>query len=378
MKFLIKQLVYYFQIFLALIVYKITPCQKKKIIIGVSEIANILNNLKLLFNDDCIVVCKERNKFYKKNNYDIDIDGKFLPLKILYSAFLFGRLAKKAFFFIYLWNNSFLLDRELDFKFLKKHNIPIICFFLGDDIRSRKLFFEYCKSINFNTYVEYDMPELFLSDKYDNEKLILAEQADKYAELIFSHPKDQVSYLKSKQYFFPPIIDENLFFQKGFNEEKFNQLPIKIVHAPSSSVLKGTPLVRSVVKMLKSEGYEFQYIELINVTHEEVVKVLNQSHIVLNQFYTILPGIFGNEAMATGNAVLMSAKSDSYPYLFNNAWFETEDWQIYYNLKFLLEHPEKIIEYARNGFEYIYRNFTITAVKEYLENIFNENGIVFR
>jgi glutaredoxin len=363
---------------MTLIVYKITPRKKKKIIIGVSEIANILNNLKLLFNNDCIVVCKNRNHFYKKNDYDIDISGKSLLIRILYASILLGKLAKNANFFIYLWNDGFLLNREFDFKFLKKHNIPIVCSFLGDDIRSRKLFLEYCKRINFNAYVEYDRPEIFLSDKYDNEKRILAEQADKFATIIFSHQKDQMSYIKSKQYFFPPIIDENLFSQNRFNEEKFNQLPVKIVHAPSSPVLKGTPIVRSVIKTLKNEGYDFQYIELINTSHEEVIKALNQSHIVLNQFYAYIPGIFGLEAMATCNAVLMSAKSDQFPYFFNNAWLETEDWQLYYNLKFLLEHHEKIIEYAKNGFEYITKNYTIKAIREYLTNIFNENGIVFR
>jgi hypothetical protein len=375
MKFIIKKIICYIQIFLTFVVYKITPRQKKKIIIGVSEIANVLNNIKLLFNDDCIVVCKNKNRFYKKNNYDIDISQKLLLIKIFYSAFLLGRLAKNAYFFIYFWSDGFLFNREFDFKFLKKYNIPIICSFLGDDIRSRKLFFEYCKSINFNNYVEYDNPEIYLSEKYDNNKRILAEQADKYASIIFSHPKDQISYLKSKQYFFPPIIDENLFVKDEFNLEKFNQLPVKIVHAPSSPVLKGTPLIRSVIKMLKNEGYEFQYIELINVTHEEIINELNRSHIVLNQFYSLLPGIFGNEAMATGNAVLMSAKSDFYPYLFNNAWLVTEDWQLYYNLKFLLDNPYKIIEYARNGFEYMSKNFTITAIREYISKIFFEYGI---
>jgi hypothetical protein len=329
--------------------------------------------MKYLFQEDCVVVCKNRNPFYKINNYDIDMGNKKYS-KYLIAPFIFGKLAKNAKFFIYLWNDGFLYNREFDFGFLKKHNIPIICSFLGDDIRSRKLFLHYCSSINFNTYVEYDNPELFLSDAYDSKQKALAEQADKYASIVFSYKFDQCSYLKSNQFFFPYIINEALFC---FNIKKFNNHPLRIVHAPSAPVLKGTPIVRSVIKQLMSEGYDFQYIELIHVSNETVLQELNRSHIVLNQFYTLITGVFGIEAMATGNAVLMSAKAEGYPYKFNNAWVETEDWQLYGNLKLLLDNPEKIVEYAKNGFDYVTKYFSRKAILNSLKDVFMKNGIAF-
>ena len=372
LKSIIKIFLKYFQIFLSIIAYKLTSHKKKYIVIGVHEVANILFNLKLIFNDDCIVVCDNKNRFYKNNYYDFDISGKFFSRKYLFSALLFGSLAKNASFFIYLWNNGFLLERESEFKFLRSHNISIICSFLGSDIRSNRLLLNYCKSINFNTYIDYYMPENILSDEQDNICRKLAKQADTYANIIFSSPIDQMSYLKSKQHFFPVIIDESIF---SLNYDKFNIVPIKIIHAPSLPILKGTPLVRTVIKMLKNEGYKFHYIELINISHEDVIKELQQSHIVLNQFYHFVPGVLGHEAMATGNAVLMSAKSSCQPFIFNNAWFETEDWQLYYHLKFLLDNPKKIIEYAKNGYEYMVNNFSKENIKKYLFNIFKENNV---
>jgi len=352
--------------------YNITPKQEKKIIIGVSEIANILYNMKSLFNDKCIIVCKNSNVFYKKNHYDIDLSRKGKLLKCLYSSYYFGKLAKNAICFIYLWTDGFLINRENDFKFLKKKNIPIVYNFLGDDIRSRKLYLDYCKSINFNTYVEYNQPEYFLSDSYDKEKKQLAEQADKYGTIIFSHKIDQYSYIKSNQYFFPPLINNSIFY---FNPDKFNNKPLNILHAPSSPVIKGTQIVRSVIKALQNEGYIFNYIELIDKPHEEVIEELKKSHIVLNQFYAFIPGIFGLEAMATGNAVLMSAKADQFPYPFNKVWFETDDWQVYKNLKYLLDNPQEIIEYAKNGYDYIKNNFSNDAIISHLNNIFLQQGI---
>jgi hypothetical protein len=359
--------------------YSITRRVKnKKIVIGVTEIANVLFNMKHLFQEDCIVVCKNRNHFYKTNNYDIDMSNK-KHCKSFFASFVLGKLAKNARFFIYVWYDSFLYNRELynrelDFRFLKKHDIPIICSFLGDDIRSRKIFLDYCNSINFNTYVEYDNPELFLSDTYDSKKRALAEQTDKYASIVFSHEFDQRSYLKSNQYFFPPLINESLF---SFNIEKFSNRPLRIIHVPSAPVLKGTPIVRSVIKQLNHEGYDFQYIELIHESNETVIRELNRSHIVLNQFYALIPGIFGLEAMATGNAVLMSSKPENFPYQFNNAWLETEDWQLYGNLKYLLDNPESIVEYAKNGFDYITKNFSKRAILNTIKDVFLENGIAF-
>jgi hypothetical protein len=308
------------------------------------------------------------------NHYDIDLTGKGYIVKHIFLPYYFGKLAKNAICFIYLWNDGFLPERESDFRFLIKKNIPIVLNFLGDDIRSRKLFFEYCKSINFNTYVEYNQPELFLSDSYDNEKKRLAEQADKYGTIIFSHKIDQYSYIKSHQYFFPPIIDNSMI---KYNLDKFKLEPLRILHAPSSPVLKGTQIVRSVIKSLQKEGYVFNYIELVNRPHEAVIAELNESHIVLNQFYGFIPGIFGLEAMATCNAVLMSAKADQFPYPFNNAWFETEDWQVYKNLKFLLDNPPKIIKYAEDGYDYITKNFTIDSIRKHILTIFKENRLQF-
>ena len=371
---LVRNMVSCIQMALLYISYHASKKTGGLVIIGVTEIANLLYNMKQLFDNESIVVCKVKNKFYEKNVYDMDLSKNNRIVNLVMAPIIFGKLAKNSRVFIYLWSDSFLLDREHDFAFLKKHRIPVICIFSGSEIRSRKLLLEYCKKINFSTYVEYDKPDLFLSDRYDCFNRTLAEQADKYASIIFSHKIDQVSYLKSEQYHFPVLINNDLF---SFDKSKFDQVPIRILHSPSLPVLKGTPLVRSVIKMLKNEGYLFQYIELINLPNEDVVNELKQSHIVLNQFYTFVPGIFGHEAMATGNAVLMSAKPDCYPYPFNNAWLETEDWQLYYNLKFLLDHPEKIIEYAESGYEYMLQNFSTNAIREYLSGVFEKNGLSF-
>ena len=67
--------------------------------------------------------------------------------------------------------------------------------------------------------------------------------------------KDQISYLKSEQYFFPPIFDSRKIcncLNKFDNIEK-----IRVLHAPTNPNVKGTPIVRAAVMNLKSKGYDF-------------------------------------------------------------------------------------------------------------------------
>ena len=58
---------------------------------------------------------------------------------------------------------------------------------------------------------------------------------------------------------------------------------------------------------MQLEGYNFDYIELSNKENRIVLEELKQAHIVLNQFYSFTPGLFGVEALANNCAVLMSA-----------------------------------------------------------------------
>jgi hypothetical protein len=71
-----------------------------------------------------------------------------------------------------------------------------------------------------------------------------------------------------------------------------------------------------------------------------VLEHLKSSHIVLNQFYAFTPGLFGIEAMANHCAVLMSADPSietGLPQKSKDAWMITKYWEVYDNLKYLLD-----------------------------------------
>lgn len=359
-----------------LIPYQSKQNSEKTFVIGVTEISNSIFYLKKVFSKNTISVCFGKNHFYD-NKYDYHLDIKNRQLSFIanffYGPYLLNKISNQADTFIYFWSTGFCLDRQLDYQFLKKKNKKIVCIFCGDDIRSRILALAYFSEHELDSYVEYDNPKLHLDPMYDAEKKRIAILADQFADMIFSHPIDQLSYLKSEQYTLGSMI-KNELLQKEIN--KFSKGVIKIVHAPSNPVAKGTPLVRAAIKKLQIEGYQFEYVECIDLKNEVVLRELSSAHIVLNQFYAFIPGVFGVEAMASCNAVLMSADYDFSPKGAEKAWLRTRYWEIYDNLKYLLDHPEKIKEYALAGYDFVYQNYREEAVRKRLLNLFVEKNII--
>ncbi len=154
-------------------------------------------------------------------------------------------------------------------------------------------------------------------------------------------------------YFYP----DAWFFKAG---DKFRDMrTIKIVHAPTSPFIKGTPLVRAAIKKLKLLGYNIDYVELINVKNEVVREHLLTTHLVVNELYSFLPGLLGVEAMANNCALLTSADRNIEPTLpegANDAWLVTRYWDVFDNLKYLLENPDLIEGLANRGYDWAFNN----------------------
>lgn len=382
----IKIIIDFFQKMLLIISYyinKIFYQKHNKIdwIIGVDEIAKFIFLLKGILPDS-YTISFSKNKFYELE-YDFSIKEANKYLRYIYRIFLgpvlLGFLMNKSNKFWYIGATGFLRNREFEFKFLKSKNKKIVCMFLGSEIRSPKLMLELYEKLDFDGFINYlvNLDNDVLLNKYDNQTKNIAKTADIYADLIFSAPIDQRSYLKSKQYF------PNYFYDKcnfHFNENKFLfKTKINILHAPSNPIIKGTPLVRAAIKKLKMEGYDFEYIELQNIPNSEVLEHLKNTHIVLNQFYAFVPGMFGIEAMANHCAVLMSADRDietMLPQKSKDAWMITKYWEVYDNLKYLLDNPEKIKYYADNGYKFTNEHYTYEAASKYFNKVLKDHGIV--
>ncbi|MCB2413605.1 glycosyltransferase [Demequina sp. TTPB684] len=280
----------------------------------------------------------------------------------------FGKLAAGCAGFVYVGPDGFLLGgldaRRWEFAFLKRHNVLVACVFTGSDIRSPALMRQFQKETGLETIATYldQVSPVFATAAYDEQRKRLARVADEYADVIFNASVDQLSYLARPTepfpYFFP---DEDVLLS---DEKHSDPGPRIVVHAPSSPIIKGTQVVRAAVQRLQSEGYAFEYRELINVPHDQVIAALREAHIVLNEFYAFVPGVFGVEAMASGCALLTRADErieTDLPAGSNQAWVVTTAADIYTNLKGLLDQPQHIETRAAAGREWVLANATTST-----------------
>ncbi|MEV1129866.1 hypothetical protein [Agromyces sp. NPDC049794] len=300
--------------------------------------------------------------------------------RLIAGPWILGALSRRAGGVVYVGAVGFLVssvdDREFEFAFLRRHGVKIACYFTGDDIRAPRLMHELEQVYgrpNLSTVVG-TLDPLFESDEYDALKRRIGAIADRFADVIFTAPVDQRGYLTSDvrafRYFYP---DDRfrLDLEKYVRPER-----LVLVHAPSAPVLKGTQFVREAIERLRSEGYDFEYHEFTDVSNDEVRQVLSRAHLVLNQFYAYLPGVFGIEALASSCVMLCSADERIEPLILgpgaNDAWVVTGPDEVYEHTRTLLEHPESLAEQARRGFEWAMRYASASASAEYVVTALDE------
>jgi hypothetical protein len=335
-------------------------------VIGTDEVVNLIDRLGKV-TPKSFTVCLGRNSFFELN-YCYQTQQKRVKffdkaLKIFEGPVLLGRLISKSNGFIYLGTEGFLISRidrrEYEFNFLKKHRKKIVCILTGTDIRSPQKCIEFTKNTGKETFSEYQIwrDASFASPAYEQEKKDIARVIDSHANLVFNWRHDQASYLTAPTFPLPFFCHED-YFKKDLSEKFRSNETIVISHCPSDPIIKGTAVVRSVIEMLKSEGFIFEYVELQGVSNYEVIELLERTHILINQLYALAPGVLTIEGLAHKCAVLTSADprfeelgADS-----RDAWVTVTPGNLYAQVKRLLLNPDQIESQAIQGWTWALAN----------------------
>jgi hypothetical protein len=335
-------------------------------VVGPDDIANLIPNITSVIPNSFSVSLSKHSFYQTPYDYEGAFRFRWWAAQMLAEAYAFGRLAASANGFIYLGAGGFLRAqndaREFEFRFLKRRGIGVCCFFTGSDIRSIRVMAALEVKLGLPNIATY-MPAInsdFASDEYDAARKRLAETADKYADPIFNARIDQASYLTRETlpfiYFHP---NDDLF---DLSQKFENPNRLIVVHAPSSPIIKGTQLVRAAVSALQSEGFDFEYVELSNVPHSRVKHELRRAHIVLNEFYSFMPGVLGVEAMAAGAILLTSADETietDLPKGSNSAWVVTPHHKVIEHLReTIASSPQNLCIQAEAGQRWVRENAT--------------------
>ena len=129
-----------------------------------------------------------------------------------------------------------------------------------------------------------------------------------------------------------------------------------IVHSPSYRQIKGTEYVLNAIKILESEGHDFDFKLVENIPNQDALKIYQEADIIVDQLRGGSHGIFAMEAMAMGKPVLCYIRDDLFSkYPPGLPLLSTNPDNIYDNLKLLIENPELRVELGKKGREYVER-----------------------
>lgn len=350
-------------------------------VFGVEEVASILRNTSSSIPNS-LSINFGNHRFYDFN-YDYNFSNKnkliFMIERILFGPILLAKFSHLSSGFFYIWSSRFLInkidDGEYEYSFLKKKDKLIVNFFVGSDIRSPQKAMEFAKErgdeVTSNYY--YLSSPHRLNKTYEEMIKNRCEITEKYSNMIITSKVDQASYFIKKTYPFIYFYPDKDFHK---NDKKYQNIKtLKVVHAPSSPIIKGTQLVRSAILRLKKENYIFEYVELINISNDEIKDHLKTAHIVLNEFYAHVPGVFGIEALANYSALMTSADENietDLPINSNNAWLVTKSYEIYDNLKFLMNNHHEIKACADRGFEWARKHASQENSGKLLSNLLSD------
>jgi hypothetical protein len=322
-------------------------------VIGPNEIAGITHSISRAVPNSKVVHVYQNRFFSSPQSSNQKTPRLWQTPKIL------ARLAHEAKGFVYVGSGGYLIsridERRSEFKFLQRGDKRIVSVLVGSDIRSIKSMLEESARTGTESIADYialQNPKM-LSEEYDDLIKTRCDVVNEFANLIFSVPRDQKSYLRGDTETIQVFLPNKIFSD---SEEKFDDLRVpRILHAPSSPFIKGTPLVRAAIARLRREGFIFEYSEFTDKSNNEVIEELRRSHIVLNQFYAFVPGMFGVEALANKCVLLTRSSKVLEPTLPGDpsrAWISTEPFEIYDKLVTLLQNPESLVIQARRGYDW--------------------------
>ncbi len=298
--------------------------KKIRISIGPGEVAGYFSNLKSGF-DTLGISCEHfvltSNKFeYGNSNYFFKSIFELIPdwyksdfILIKFFGYL-TQIIIRLVVFIYALINFDVFIFSGAGSFFKFYELPILKFFrkkilvvyLGSDARPPLFNGRYL-----DVSGSYANPEALQSESIQIIKMI--RRVEKYADVIVNHTATAQfftrSFIRHVAVGVPMKIDS-----AKKNSHSIKPKKIRILHAPSRPLAKGSLFFRKIIEELRNEGYSIQYIELVGVSNKVVLEELQRCDFVIDELYSDIPmAIFSSEAAMYGKpAVVGGYYADQY------------------------------------------------------------------
>jgi glycosyltransferase involved in cell wall biosynthesis len=201
--------------------------------------------------------------------------------------------------FIFASGETFF--RRLDPLLMRALGKRVIVVFLGSDHRP-----PYLNGRWVRTMQEHELPALV-----DEIRMVAdcVRMAERYADTIVASSASVQFHKRPFVQFIAVGIPGGVPPTKvdGTSRRLFAGAGVRVLHAPSDPISKGTDLIRAAVTAVRSLGYAIDYVELVRRPHADVLAALGECDLVVDEVYSDTPmAVFSAEAAFFGKPALVT------------------------------------------------------------------------
>jgi len=267
---------------------------------------------------------------------------------------------------------NYILPFRLDYLAYRLTGITFVCSFHGTDCRPPYISGKFANRKKATNRIKKEVPR-------KKRRLRAAEYCADYVvntppQAVFSERPFISQFCIGK-----PVQERIFLFRKYKTTQKNNKL--RVLHAPSHHLSKGSELVREAVQNVKKSGVKFDYIEVTGVTHDAILYEIAKADILIDQAYsdTPLPST-SKEALAIGTPTIVGSYYAPYAELDIPAnkmpptvLCPPDD--IEKNLEMLLLSPEVRANLSRKSLDYAIAELAPEKVAGYYLSLARKDGV---
>lgn len=288
----------------------------RRISIGPGEVAGYFSRLKAGF-DELGIPCEhfvltpnifnyQESDYFLRNVYLQLAKLRNLKYRLIRYVGYFLEVVLRLFVFLYaiIRCDVFIIPgfgsffRFYELPLMKLLGKQIVVVYLGSDARPSFLSGRHLDDIG--------KPFDYVAAKDEAAKQVrLIRKVEKYADLIVNHTATAQFFIRDfilLNALGMPIERHDTSLPSTDNHSKV----IRILHAPSRPLAKGSLVFKQAIEELRVEGYEIDFIELVGVTNSVVLQELEHCDFVLDELYSDVPmAMLATEAAMFGKPVIV-------------------------------------------------------------------------
>ena len=202
----------------------------------------------------------------------------------------------------------------------------------------------------------------------------MLKRVEELADIIISHPPSSQLHKRP----FVPWLHLGMPFDppKGMLVRKNDTDVVRVLHAPSHPLCKGTPTINSIVSDMIRRGIRMEYIQVNNEPNIEVLNLVSQCDFIIDEMFSdnvaggmlsIEAGYFGKPSVSSG---YVGHHDLGVPQSMIPPTYFSSPQDLYKNIHNLYKDSRLRDAMGRLMKKYVHRNYSPKAVaKKYLDLI---------